>query len=317
MGSNIKLVFFIVVGIALIVFVVGSGIFGKLTSDSNSTSTEKGGIGRLFQPKFFTPKNWDFSGNNNSGSSDFEDEEEQNGATSSPILPKDIPTGFTLSQLSPHFNKFRISSVSPGSATSNGKVSILNSLKEGERVDVTGWVLKAKKASQYIPQAVAVYGPLGLDKPSDITLGKGEVLNIYTNKSPIGLNLRMNKCIGYLDTTINKFSPALPKNCPDPADDVSGLYSLSSRCEDYIDSLSRCVVPKIDSQVWLQGQGEYACREFLNKVNYKGCYDLHRVDADFLDKEWRVWTGTRFLDPRHDRILLFDKQGLLVTEKSY
>jgi hypothetical protein len=313
MGSNIKLIFFIIIGISLVVFVVGSGVFGKLSGDANSTSTKKSwGIGDIFKPKPFIPPTRN-SGSNDKG----EDPEEPSQTTSSPIVPKDIPTGFTLSQLSPHFNKFKIGSVSPGSATSNGRVSISNTLKEGERIDVTGWVLKAKKASLYIPQAVAVYGPLGLDKPSSITLGKGEVLNIYTNKSPIGLNLRMNKCIGYLDTTINKFSPALPKNCPDPIDDVSGLYNLSSRCEDYIDSLSRCVVPKIDSQVWLQGQGEYACREFLNKVNYKGCYDAHLADADFLGKEWRVWTGTRFLDPRHDRILLFDKQGLLVREYIY
>jgi len=36
-----------------------------------------------------------------------------------------------------------------------------------------------------------------------------------------------------------------------------------------------------------------------------------------LSHEWRVWTGHKFLDYYHDKLLLLDKNGLLVDLRQY
>lgn len=231
----------------------------------------------------------------------------------STIRPWEVPEGFTLEQLSPYFKKIRIGSVSPGSPRSYGQVYLTTNLKEGEAVNVTGWLIKGKRGSHFIPQAVEVYGPLGLTSPGDIVLKKGHILNIYSSKSVIGQNLRLNKCTGYLENLFD-FIPALPRDCPKTYSDRSELYEFSGQCEDYVRSLGVCRMPEMNF-LWLTGDSK--CRDFLDKVNYRGCFDKYRPEADFLSREWRVWTGSRFLDERHDRVLLFDKNGLLVDERGY
>ncbi len=148
-------------------------------------------------------------------------------ATSS-ISPRDIPEGFTLEQLSPYFKKIRLSDMSAGSVTSLGRVGLSTpGLEKEEGVNVTSWLIKGRRGGQHIPKAVEVYDPSGLTVESDIVLKKGETLNIYTSTSAIGRNLRLNKCIGYLQNT-SKFVPALPKDCPRP--NRSEVQNFSSRC---------------------------------------------------------------------------------------
>ncbi len=235
--------------------------------------------------------------------------------STSTINPKNIPEGFVLEQLSPFFQKIELRSVSPGSASSYGRIRVeAIKLLEGEAVSMRGWQIQGKRAILYIPQAVANYGPAGVDSPSDIVLKNREFINIYSNTSAIGINFRLNKCMGYLEN-VNKFTPALPRSCPDVLDDF-GNYNLSSQCEDYLDSLQTCALSKTN-QLWLQNSNEFACRSILDQVNYRGCFERHSTDKNFLSSEWRVWTGSRFLDIRHDRVLLFDNRGLLVDEYEY
>jgi hypothetical protein len=229
----------------------------------------------------------------------------------STINPKDIPEGFTISQLSPYFHKVRLGTLSPGSSRSYGKISLSSKLLEGESVNITGWVIKGKRGSQTIPKAVNLYEPLGLTPETDIIFGKGHLVNIYSSESAIGRNLRLNKCIGYLENT-SRFTPALPRSCPRA--DRSEIQDFSSRCQDYISSLSSCAWPKSNILLPIN---DYACRAYLDKINYRGCFEKYQGDKDFLGKEWRVWTGSRFLDERHDKVQLFDRNGLLVDQKSY
>lgn len=227
------------------------------------------------------------------------------------VDPRDVPEGFTVRELSPWFRKVRIGSFSPGDFTYRGSVSLYTYLKEGELVNVTGWKFQGNYGSAVIPRAIDIYEPSGLAPEGEIYLRDRDYVNIYTNTSAIGKNFRLNKCLGFLGQ-YNKFDPALPQNCP--TDYPQGVTTLSGRCQDYLRTLGYCRVPENDPPV---PQDDYACREFLKTVNYAGCLDRHRFDKDFLDREWRVWIGSRFADPRHDRILLLDRQGLLVDMYTY
>jgi len=228
------------------------------------------------------------------------------------IDQRNIPAGFTARDLSPYFGKVRFGSVSPGYSGSYSQVSLYAYMKEGESVNITGWLMKGNKGTRYVPQAVAVYDPSGLASETDIFLKSGETVNIYSTTSAIGKNLRLNKCVGYLENA-SRFTPSLYVSCPYV--DRSEIQYLSGECQNYILSLGGCKLPDANPNIPMY---DYACRAYLDILNYRGCFDRHSNDPDFSSKEWRVWIGSgQFLDSLHDRVLLFDRQGLLVDERTY
>ena len=305
--GNAGAFFLLVIGFAVLVFLASSGALSRFGiqkisfSDLNvlkrSTSTISSSTGSAHTPKPTPKKEVPAI--------------KPKPVSTSTISPSQIPTGFTLEQLSPYFKKVRIGSLSPGSSNYYGYVSLNTSLGDNELANVTGWYFKARSGSQFIPKAVSVYDPSGLSAESDIVLKKGDYLNMYTTASAVGVNLRLNLCTGYLEN-VSKFIPSLLKNCPRP--ERSDIENFSGQCYDYILSLGTCSFPK--SSVLLP-VNDYACREYLDKLNYKGCFEKYRQDPNFLSHEWRVWMGSRFLDPRHDKVTLFDKNGLLVDLRSY
>jgi len=311
--GNAAVFFVLIIGFAVLVFLASSGAFKKVGIDKldlsfsefykNSGGTNKAStspaISKSSSSKDATkliPK---------------EQPTQLNPAPTSTISPSQIPIGFTLEQLSPYFKKIRIGSVSPGSYNYYGTVRINTNLGDKEAVDVTGWFLKAKNGNQFIPKAIEIYDPTGLASEGNLVLKKNDYLNIYTSASAIGRNLRLNECIGYLEN-VSKFIPPLPKNCPRPQ--WSEIENFSGVCYDYILSLGTCSFPKSNALLPIN---DYACREYLDKLNYKGCFEKYRRDPNFLSHEWRVWMGSRFLDARHDHVYLFDKNGLLVDERGY
>ncbi|MDP3015028.1 MAG: hypothetical protein Q8N28_01275 [bacterium] len=141
------------------------------------------------------------------------------------------------------------------------------------------------------------------------------MINIYSNKSPFNRNLRLNKCIGYLEENYD-FNSALPQNCPSIP--RSEFAHLSGQCQSYILSLWGCKLPDVSFYNFLPGTDEgNACRQFLNTISHGSCYRKHRYDLDFLSNEWRVWIDYDILDKYHDRLRLLDKNGLLVDEYIY
>ncbi len=227
------------------------------------------------------------------------------------INPYEIPQGFTEKDLSPYFHKVRLGSVSPGSDFSYGQITLSANLSGSDVLNITGWLLQAQGGGQFIPRAVNVYDTVGQPVESDIYLQAGDQVYIYSSQSVVGLNLRLNKCTGYLENS-NHFTPPLPLNCP--YIDRSQVSSFSGKCQDYISSLGGCRLPDSNPPV---PENDYACKSFLDTINQRGCLDRHRNDRDFLSHEIRIWTGSRFLDERHDRLLLLDKQGLVVDAYSY
>lgn len=310
--GNVALFFVLIIGFALLVFLASSGALSRFGIQKMDLTFSD------FYKNSSSAKRVNSSSTNSMDSSKNsaklvpkETPTQLKPTPTSTISPSQIPTGFTLAQLSPYFKKIRIGSVSPGSYNYYGSVYLSTSLSDKDSVNVTGWLLKGKTGSQFIPKAVEVYDPSGLSGESDIILKRNDYLYIYTTASAIGRNLRLNLCTGYLEN-VSKFTPSLPKNCPRPQ--RSDVENFSGRCYDYILSLGTCSFPKSNALLPIN---DYGCRAFLDNLNYKGCFEKHRQDPTFLSHEWRVWMGSKFLDTRHDHVYLFDNNGLLVDERSY
>jgi hypothetical protein len=243
---------------------------------------------------------------------DPEDNQYQAGNQTPTYFESDIPSGYTASQLSPYFHKVRIGSVSAGFYNAYGQISLYAYFQNPDDFAfVSGWTLKANRGSQIIPRAVEIYEPHGLTPEGDIYLKSGDYLYIYTNTSAISRNLRLNKCIGYLENT-NNFTPPLFQSCPYIT--RQEVASFTGQCQNYILSLGSCRIPAANPPI---PPDDYACRSFMENINYGGCYSRHRSDPDFLGREWRVWTNSRFLDQQHDTLRLLDSDGLLVDLYSY
>jgi hypothetical protein len=234
------------------------------------------------------------------------------------IDPGEIPAGFTLGQLSPYFHKVRIAHVSPGSPDDYSQVVIASSFDGAGAIPVRGWLLQGNRSLLYVPyRAVEVYDPLGNAPETDIYLKSGDTLNIYSTVSPIGRNLRLNKCLGYLEKYYD-FNPPIYGGCPSVVDTYD-LSTFRGDCQDYIYSLGYCAEPDPNPPI---AADDYECRAYLSNINYRGCFVKYRGDEDFLSREIRAWTGNttpnaKFLDFRHDRVLLLDQNGLLVDIYTY
>ena len=229
------------------------------------------------------------------------------------ISDREIPRGFTRSQLSPYFKQVGISSVSQGSSNYPSQIILYTSYysQDKQKINITNWQIKSNKQQLIIPQAIKIYDPRVSVAPQDIILEQSHRVNLYSTFSPAGRNLRLNKCIGYLNEIII-FKPALPSNCPRVS--RSDISTLEGSCQNFINSIGTCKTPSANAVNVLAN----ACRDFINNhFNYASCYDNYYKDADFLSSEWWAWISRNILDPNHDRLLLYDKQGLLVHEYTY
>ena len=232
------------------------------------------------------------------------------------INPADIPPGFTVNQLSPYFHEVRIGGLSPGPTDfysgGYGQISLYASYDNpSTTVDVTGWEVKSNRGGVFVPQAVQLYDPFGLNPPSDIIMKNADQLYIYSSSAPV--NLRLNECIGYLPNR-SQFNPTLPQSCPSVQ--TQGIQSFTGACQNYIYSLNGCQQPDFADPNF--PSYDYACEQYLTgKYNYSWCYNTYFSDSQFLSNQIWVWTGSSPLDPSHDQAELLDRNGLLVDYTTY
>ncbi|MEK9154719.1 MAG: hypothetical protein AAB596_01465 [Patescibacteria group bacterium] len=236
-----------------------------------------------------------------------------------------IPAGFKREQLSPYFDKIRISSANYSSNAAYPSeirlYSYLSSSNKGDFINISGWKIRNNYSEVIIPQAVDIYEPSGVVPEKDIILSAENngsyYIILYSNKSALGRNIRLNKCIGYLENSYS-FNPALSKNCPSiPRQDIS---NLSGECQNYIYSLGSCGAVNTSFYNTLSGTSDgNACRQFLNTIGtYGSCFSKYRYEKDFLSNEYRLWINQDLgIDQFHDRLRLFDRSGLLVSEYIY
>ena len=92
-------------------------------------------------------------------------------------------------------------------------------------------------------------------------------------------------------------------------------YIRDAACINYVDSLSRCQVV-LSPPVTLSG----VCQSFMIKyLNYNGCVDAHRNDADFKGTTWRVYLGrtNSMWRTKYELVKLLDASGKTVDAFSY
>jgi hypothetical protein len=298
MGNFIKITFFLLIVVALAIwFFSGSSTF------FNSAPAEKISVSPATQTNNSAP----------AINSNFVQPIQQ----SQEIPDSLIPSGYTRGELSPFFQKIRISSVSYSSFSGYpSQIQIYSNLSKNENVNITGWKIKSNTGKEIIiPQAVNLYDLSNFLYDSDIILSASGYVSIYGNSSIISRNLRLNKCIGYLENDYD-FVPQLPRNCPQAS--RSSVQYLSGQCQSYVLSLGSCQVPDVSFYNSLPGNDSgNACRAFLSNINYYSCVKEHRNDLDFYLNDWRVWVGKNILDSQHDTIKLFDNKGLFVDQYIY
>ncbi len=187
-------------------------------------------------------------------------------------------------------------------------------------VDLTGWMLVSglSGSSAAIPRGTEVPISGTVNAIQDIVLKPGDRAWVISGRSPIGASFRENKCIGYF-SNFQSFTPSLPQNCPVPIDELSSsvgpTYIRDSACVDYVQPLSRCKAV-LTPPTNISG----ACQSFVVKyLNYNGCLDAHKGDADFAGTAWHIYLGrtTPLWQQRHEIVKLLDPSGKTVDAFSY
>lgn len=201
------------------------------------------------------------------------------------------------------------------SPTSPQSITLRARLSAGEEVNVTGWRIESNSRSFLVPQAVDYYRVDSGNIEGDIILKNREEVKIYLDKGVLPHNLRLNKCTGYLSRNYDT-KPSLPKNCPQVPRE--SYVHLSGSCQNYIRSIGRCELPDPAVTNTFRGSEGNECRSFVNSVFNAGyCYENYGNNPDFLSDEWWVWVDRDILDPLHDRIRLYNREGKLIDEFIY
>ncbi|OGZ30259.1 MAG: hypothetical protein A2931_04580 [Candidatus Niyogibacteria bacterium RIFCSPLOWO2_01_FULL_45_48] len=184
-----------------------------------------------------------------------------------------------------------------------------------EPVNISGWRLENRDKDYFIiPKGASLPYTAQVNIQGDIKLSPGEKAIIITGKSPFNTSFRPNICAGYFNR-LYEFKPRLPEDCPDP-DKEAGVSAQNNACFSYLKTLSKCQTPNLSSA---PSDVNFACREFVEqRLNYAGCVEAHKNEAEFFSKEWRVyleqneeaWSNVR------ETIKLFDQNSNLIAETS-
>lgn len=226
----------------------------------------------------------------------------------------------------------------PGESPLKGKVSISSVQRSGDRpeaeyviirygglfggsdqdrpVDLTGWQIGSTRSSQPLPRAFNI--PEIDATEQDIYLAPGGELIIVTGTPSYAKNFRENACLGYLNQT-HAFTPSLSNSCIDASPDRADLLrrGFNGACVDAIRAVPTCRTPQGPFQAAII---KSECIDYMNQnFSYAGCVKNFRDRKEFLKPAWRVSLRlpSKLFDVRHDRVVLRDRQGLLVDEFEY
>lgn len=224
------------------------------------------------------------------------------------------PSGFTVADLSPYYDKVQMISVRPPDRYGmGGEFTLRVDTSASAPVDVTGWTIRTnRRGSLIISGAGAATGPVNRAR---ILVRPGTSATFYAAWSSSVKNVELNACTGYLNYRYI-VSPKFPTNCPRPS--RSEMIGFSGACQNFINSLSPCEIPTPTEINQFAVSGDAACRAFIDTLTYEGCVRRYESLPNFYSYGWRVWLGTELrFDPFHDRLLLFDASGKLVDEYVY
>lgn len=237
-------------------------------------------------------------------------------SSQSPTSNVTPPKGYTSEQISPFYHKVRVSSFSPAYSTySKGNLALYVPYDTKEVIQITGWKIRANSGFSFsVPKGVSDYGPMGVAASENILVKTGDRLEFYTTAPAFIYNVKVNKCMGYLN---NRFSvsPAFSSSCPYDFD-RRDVVDLSGQCQNFL--LSSFYGCRESSSADYGKTSAQCVRYFDERAGYANCYKKHRSDTDFYSNTWRIWMDTPFaFDTEHDRVILLDGDGKVVDEYIY
>ena len=214
---------------------------------------------------------------------------------------------------SPYYGKVRISSVRAETSYHSCLITLSVRVYSGEKINITGWKIKARRGEIIIPQGIEKYQ--SHRSPSDIIIKEYTNIYLINDSNPLGRdkNFQLNKCFGYIKN-YHSFYPSFYAYCPKPK--LEDISHLNPYCQEYILRLSNCEIPNYSNNIKIAIDSK--CVSFLNNTfNYSSCFKKHSKDDNFLKNYWYVYTGTDIVEPLHDTIYLYDPNGLIVDKYMY
>lgn len=227
-----------------------------------------------------------------------------------------LPKSYSFDvKLSPYFEQVMIAGTGLNSKVPGAERLMLTG-KSADPIDLNGWTVGSEKYRTSFTIPADVYEipdqPYYEYKSSLKMYAKGKI-TIYSGASPLGVNFRLNKCIGYLNN-YHKFDPVLPNSCPKP--DPKETQNLTAYCNKIItSSIASCKEPNLND-VLIDAE----CRDYMKeRFSYAKCVENNNSFYDFLTDEWRVYLNrpADIWANEKDVILLRDKDGLLVNRLKY
>jgi len=217
---------------------------------------------------------------------------------------------------SPYSNKVKISSVHSPTSSRPSLITLGTYLKEGERINITGWKIRGDKGSFTIGKGIEKYSPYSNPPPDeDIFIERGDRIYLSSAQNPLGRgrNFRPNKCLGYF-AHYRDFPISISKNCPKPKEEE--ISHLSPCCQLFIKKLGRCELPNYSNNYKISTDRE--CVSYLNEnLNYGGCFRKYHKAEDFLEKKWHIYMNRNFVGKELDTLYLRDQNGILVDKHTY
>lgn len=215
-------------------------------------------------------------------------------------------------KLSPYFDKIYVG-VSLRTPTIDAQQVTLQS-KITDVISIAGWTMGSKKYNtKYSIPTMAQEIP---NHPYFSSLQNQVVLNaknkviVHIGKGPLGVNFRLNRCIGYLN---DYYPSAVPYYCPNRSQDE--IRNLSIYCQRVIAQLPQCREPKL-SDALLDAE----CHDYLQAhFTYSQCVVANNAYYDFYFDEWWMYLNltTNVWAPDADSLLVRDQNDLIVAEIPY
>lgn len=218
-------------------------------------------------------------------------------------------------RLSPYYGQVTISSSGLTSTDANKERLTLAS-KSAEPIELAGWTVGSEK--YYTSFALSDSAYEIPDQPyyqyqKNLAIDSKRKITVFSGASPLGVNFRLNKCIGYLNS-YHKFDPPIPSVCPKPKPDE--IKNLNAYCQKAINSSAgSCKEPNLNDVLI-----DADCRDYMKEhLSYSKCVENNNQYYDFLTDEWRVYLrrSSEIWANEKDAILLRDKDGLLVNRLKY
>lgn len=237
------------------------------------------------------------------------------GGNNSSITPQDIPDGFTAENLSPFFKHIRISAARTDQ-DGRGEFTLRAERISSDAISLAGWYIRTNRGARtYVPRAVADYHPTALLREGDVALLPGETISVASAASPLGKNIKVNRCMGYIGES---YGLSLFPSCP-TAFALNEIVTFPGACQSFIRSIGSCHTPTANELNRFSGDQDRECRAFIgSRFSYQSCYTANRTSPTFFTGEWRAWLGTPLpFDSEHDRLLLFDVNNKLVDSYVY